>query len=275
MAVLDELAIGLGRIVASQIRGAQNAVLLSLKFLEDSETDDDTTGESSTEEPYFRSLGMYGRPRPAVSPDDADGNNPAGAAEVIALKLDDRAYPVATRDLRISAKVNPKDGEIGLAHYLGGFVSLKINDDGDGTDIVIYAPHQDGSGVPDKSHAISLNSQTANSHISMMHSFGQSITLTKEGGIIIANKAGDAYIEVNDSGTTFNGNTSLVGGVDLGGDGVTPGEFVMLSILLLTWIGQVNANLGLITTQLVTLGQPGFTPPTAVPVASSKVKAAL
>ncbi|MEE9395186.1 MAG: hypothetical protein V3W41_22065 [Planctomycetota bacterium] len=282
MAILDELAIGLGRVVASQIKGAKNAVLLSLKFLEASEDDDDS-GEAHPEEPYYRSLGMYGRPRPAVKTADATANNPEGEAEVIAAKLDDRAYTLAFRDLRIDEKLNPKDGEVGIGHYLGGFISFKVNDDGDGTNIQIYAPHQDGSGTPDKAHAISMDSTAGNSSISIMAADGQSIAMTKEGSVIISSADGSAFIEVKNGDLIISGaSISFPGGALVGA--TVPGDGFPAWVndpLFITFLADLIAGFNVMAAAFniagPLVGAPGtiLKPVLIPPVPSTKLSAAL
>ena len=196
MPVLTEMVIALGRIVATRVAGTANAVLANLAMME--ETIDDLEAETSTDEPLYVSPGLYGRPDVPVAEGMGVGNRPAGQAEIVGLRIGDHVLPVACRDLRISAKVNPKEGEVGLAQYRGGFVSLKTNATDDGTDVVIYAPHNTALGVADKAHAISLDSTTANSSIVLVHSFGHSVALTKDGETCITNKQGTGFVLIKD-----------------------------------------------------------------------------
>jgi len=272
MAFLTEMALGFGRIVATKLKGASNAVLLSVKFLE--EFDDPDSGESSTEEPMFNGLGLYGRPLPPTSSTDATPNDPKGECEIMAWKQEDITTPMAYRDLRLNAVVNPDVGEIGLAHYGGGFISAKLNATGDGTDWAIYSPHKTAAGVPDKASIISMDSTDANRSIAIVHAEGHSITLTKDSDIIAMNPAGDAYVQVGTSGVVINAaSTAITGGVNLGDKDPLNTEFLVKATNLLTWITQVNANLALATAQLIVLGQPGFTPPTSVPAPTTLTKA--
>lgn len=282
MGFLTELAIGFGRVVSSQVAGASNAVLLSLKFLED--FDDEDSGEASTEEPYYRGLGLYGRPRDAVSVGDATGNNPAGEAEVLAWRLDDRNYTLGFRDLRVSAKANPDKGELGIAHYGGGFLSMKMNGDEDGTSIVLYAPHNDGDGVADKAHAISLDTTAANSHVSIVHHEGQSITLTKEGSIILMAADGTAYLEVKNGDVVFSATSiSFPGGAQVGattpadGFGVLIGDPVWTTFMATLVAGYTTMAAAFNAAPGPMLSAPGTVAaiPLIPPIPSTKLKAAI
>jgi hypothetical protein len=213
MGYLTEMALGFGRALASQLQGASNAVLLSLKFLED--FDDPESGESSPAEPMYTGLGLYGRPLPPVSATAATLDSPEGECEVLAWKQEDRAYAFAYRDLRISAKANPAEGEVGIAQYQGGFISLAPNTDEDGTTITIYAP-RNVSGVATAASVITLDSTDGNQQITLMHEKGQSVCLTAEDKIVLMNKTGTAYIEINNDGIFLNGNCYLNGSVVLG-----------------------------------------------------------
>lgn len=286
MAVLSDLALALGRVAATRVGDTLKAILGNLVTLD--EYEDDAEAETSKDEPLYGTLGFYFRPEPPVSADDADGNHPEGAAEFVGMRLGDRIIPTAYRDLRINAKLNPDEGEVGLAQYRGGFISLKTNDSDTGTSIVAYAVDNDSSGTPDKAHALVMDSEPTNSCISLMHAEGQSITMTKEGLIVLANAAGDHYLSIESDKIVLNGKSiSIVGGAMMGSSNPADGDFVMLATALLAWIVEINANMGKIAGALngggvgnpvLSLGPPptGLVfPAVAVPVPSSKAKAAL
>jgi len=243
MAFLTEMALGFGRIVATKLKGASNAVLLSVKFLE--EFDDPDSGESSTEEPMFNGLGLYGRPLPPTSSTDATPNDPKGECEIMAWKQEDITTPMAYRDLRLNAVVNPDVGEIGIAHYGGGFISAKLNATGDGTDWAIYSPHKTAAGVPDKASIISMDSTDANRSIAIVHAEGQNLVMTSDALVLITNAVGDAYIEL--SGTppvpgpvgigaiVINApSVAITGGVNLGDKNPALTDFVALAAKVAT-----------------------------------------
>lgn len=279
MTLLSELSFALGYIAATAVKGAANAVLGNLVMLDTVE--DDEEAETSPDEPLYGPIGFYFRPDAPVKAADATGIRPEGRPEVVAVRLGDRVLPLTYRDLRLSSQVDPDEGEGGLAHYGGGFISLKWNTSEDGTSIVIYAPRKDSTGTPIKASAISIDSEEANAHVCLMHEYGHSLTLTKEGKIVLANKVGDAYLEVNDDGCTINGNFAVKGAVrDLSVGNPATAEGLMMSADMLSWITQVNAFLAVLGPLFnappgnVQSGGPGTViVPTAVPKASTIAKA--
>jgi hypothetical protein len=183
----------LGRVVSTVLEGAKRVLLANVEGIE---------GETSNKQVVYGTLGWFGRPLPP------DAN---GAAEVICIRVDDGLLPIAMRDPRLSVKTNAKDGEFGIAQYHGGFVSLKANATNDGTDVTIYAPKADGS----KASAISIDTTNANSNITIMHDSGVSVQLA-DGKILLMNRNGDAYIELNDDGIVINGNVNVNGSMVVG-----------------------------------------------------------
>lgn len=271
MALLGDLTLALGRVVTSKVAGTAKAILGNLASLDKDE--DDAEAETSSDEPLYGTLGFYFRPEPPVSVEDATGNNPEGAAEFVGMRVGGRIYPYGYRDLRLNAKLNPDEGEVGLVQYRGGFISMKTNDSATGTNIMLYAVDNTSGGDPDKAHAISMETEPTNSHISLMHGEGQSITLTKEAKIIIANAPGDAFLEVNANGLVLNGNTAIKGallGIDVGNP--VSSEGLMMSADLLTWITQANV---LFAALVAAIGNPipTIVAPTATPKASTIAKA--
>jgi hypothetical protein len=183
----------LGRVVATTLEGAKKALLANVEGIE---------GETANKQIVYSALGWFGRPLPP------DAN---GAAEVICIRVEDGLIPIAMRDPRLSERTNAKNGEIGIAQYDGGFVSLKRNADGDGTDITLYAPKADGS----KASVISIDTTDANSNVTIMHDSGVSVQLSDR-KIKLMNVAGNAYIEINDSGIVLNGNVRVMGSMIVG-----------------------------------------------------------
>ena len=279
MGMGDELFVALGRVISSSLSGLSNAILGNLISLEGVE--DDEEGETSAEEPLYSSLGIYGRPAPPIKTGEGSGNTPEGSAEFVGLRVGDRVYPIAYRDLRLLAKVNPKEGEVGLVQYQGGFISLKENDSGDGTSIVIYAVRNDGSGNPDKASVISIDTTPANSSIAIVHEAGQSYTMNKDGGQVMMNIAGDALLEVNDDGITINAaSTAITGACHAGADNPATADFVALGTLMTAELAAIATALGTHThgylpgpSPLAQTSPPPAPPYVPGPVISTKFKA--
>jgi hypothetical protein len=145
-------------------------------------------------------------------------------AEARVERLGDGLVPLAWRDLRLNAVYsNPRPGSIALVGYGGGFHAIEDTQDNSGDQKasihVIYAPYQFSGGVPSKAHVITLDTSSGNEAITIVHGEGMAITMAAGGkhSVVIKNKAGDAFVEVNDSGGTLNGNWKVVGSMDIGG----------------------------------------------------------
>lgn len=231
--------LGVGRIVLTDLKGQKRIVVANIEGID---------GETSSQQIMYGALGVVARPL------DADAN---GAAEPVYARTEDGLLPIAYRDPRLNGVVNPKKGEITIPQYDGGFLSLKRNADGDGTDITLYAPKADGSAAS----VISIDTSDANSNITVMHESGASIQIA-DGKIMLSNADGDAYIQLDGSGITLNGNVKINGAMVVG----TPalGSPVALALPITTWadavdfwIGEVNSAIQAIT------GAP--TPPAPAP----------
>ena len=259
-----------GKVMTSRLAGTLKSVLVSLELLD--------AEDVSHDEPMMGVPGFFCRPRPPVSKEDETGLNPEGACEAVAIRVADQTIPIAYRDLRLSYVVNPNEGELGLAHYGGGFISLKLNTDEDGTNIVLYASRKDSSGAVVKASVISMDSTDGNQSVSIQHEYGQLITMTKEGKILLSNKVGDAYIELNDDGIFLNGNCYLNGSVILGDKTAAAVKFVAISDLVTAELGAIKTAYDTHTHSGVTAGA-GATGAPSVPmgapglVASTMVKA--
>jgi hypothetical protein len=183
----------LARVVATSLKGTKKVLVANVEGIE---------GETSNEQIAYGALGVITRPLP---PDEN------GAAEAICVRTEDGLLPVGWRDPRLSAQTNGKLGEAILTGYYGGFVSLKPNATNDGCDFTAYAPKADGS----KASAISIDTTTANSNVTIMHDSGVMIQLAGS-KVVIANRLGNAYIEINDTGIVINGNVQVNGSMVVG-----------------------------------------------------------
>lgn len=196
------------KLTASSLSSTVKAVLANVRgFVTD--PDDSTALEASDGESVWGVAGVICRPR---------ASDDAGTCEGYAIRTDDGFTPIATRDLRINARVNPIDGEIDIAHYDGGFISLRDSSDGPkkGTQIVVLAPALKDDGSVDKSHTIILDPSAGNSSVTILHALGNGLSLTKDGNAILMGKGGTNFISVGASEILFNGVLSLYGGVVAG-----------------------------------------------------------
>lgn len=262
--MLANWTIAHARAAASRVLGTAKAVLVNLESL---------VGDSSTDEAFFGTLGVVARPKGPVAQKDATGLNPKGECEVICVKNEDGLQPIAARDLRINARANPAEGEVMLVGYDGGFVSIKVASNGQGSQVVLLAPALDGSGAITTSHALVLDPGTQNA-VSLVHRSGHGLLLTSGGNAIVKNADGSVYVQASASALTLNGNTQVVGGMVVSPGTPTP-QPVLLATDALTYFAQNTAYLAAIATAITGLGGTvAGTPPAAVPIASTKLSAA-
>lgn len=281
--MLFDYVLAYTRVAASTVSGKAKAILVNLAGIGDGL--EGTDGEASAQEPLFGQLGVVARPRASVSAKDATGLEPEGYTEVVSARTSDGLQPLAARDLRLNARVNLKEGEIAVAQYGGGFLSLSDASDGKGTQAVLFAPALKADGEIDKSHAIVLDPAEANRSIAIVHADGMSITMNKGGEIVLSNKDGTQWIALSDDAITISGTIKMVGGI-MAGDPVTAGS-VARADELQTWATAVNATLAAIKVAMgVTAGgaaaaavklEPGIpvTPPLSPTVASATLKASI
>lgn len=162
-----------GRIVTTTVDPQLRAVKVALTGSEDGL---DGGGESSEAEVLYGNLGMVARPRNAVRSTVATDHNPEGYAEFLGINLGDQVQPIATYDARLSARFpNPKEGEIAMVGYAGGFLSLADTSDLTGTRIMMYAPHMDGSGDVDKAHVFMMDPEGES--VLLAHADGMAVTM--------------------------------------------------------------------------------------------------
>lgn len=259
MAELFDMLFARGRVMASRVAAGARAVLVNVTGV--AQGMDPTTGEGSTGEALFGQIGIVARPRAP----SADGH-----AEVISARTGDGLQPIAGRDLRLNSRVNPADGEIDLVSYGGGFLSLADNADGKGTTAVLFAPALKTDGTVDKAHAVTLDTSAANLSLSLVHALGMALLLTKEKSVILKNAAGDAYLQIDDSGITLNGNVKLNGGIVAGS--IVSAQPLLQSVDMMAWVAQAN---GVFAALAAAAGSPlpPTTAPSAVPKAATKASA--
>lgn len=206
-------------------------------------------------------LGLIARP---LDPDaDSTGAATTGAG-LLTYEAGHELFTAPTTDPRALAGIPPLDkGDTAL--YSSGkdkvaFILMRGSDGG----LLILTPSNEAN----KSHAISID-PTGNS-IQVRHKDGMGIAITGGGknSTVINNKAGDAYLEVNDDGVIVNGNTNLNGGVAMG-----PGS---VAVALSTELAALKAHIAGLQAPPGANGGPLVVtvPPPPTP-GSSKLSAAL
>lgn len=124
--------------------------------------------------------------------------------------------------------------------------------DGDTGTRTTYVPYAFVNDVATKAMLVAINVDTAGQEsISIVHGAGMAITILAgaKNSVVVKNRTGNAYIEVNDDGNIINGNTVVNGGATIGSPvGALPAA---IAPNLLAYLSALEAN---ITTALTAIG---------------------
>lgn len=181
------------RVKASSLIGSAKAVLVNL------ERATGLDAEVSPEARSFGPLGVYGRPEPPTA--SASGNLAAGECEVLCARSMDGFEPIVYRDLRITRRMNPQVGEVGMSQYGGGFISLQWDAARTGTTVSISAPHLSGDAV-DEAHFLSMDPSDGENSVTLAHRSGQGLFMTSDGAVKLMSPDGKSWIVVSNEGVT-------------------------------------------------------------------------
>jgi hypothetical protein len=181
------------RVMTSSIVGASKAILVNVERGDPAAPSD---LERASECVSFGPLGVYGRPEPPTK--TASGNLAAGECEALCARSMDGFEPIVYRDLRITRRMNPAVGEVGITQYGGGYISLKWDDARSGTLVSISAPHLSGDAI-DESHYLSMDPSDAGNSVTLAHRSGAGLFLTKNGAATLMSPDGKKWIEVSDA----------------------------------------------------------------------------
>lgn len=200
------------RVVTSSIVGASKAILVNVERGDPASPGDlERAGECVS----FGPLGVYGRPEPPTP--SASGNLAAGECEALCARGMDGFEPIVYRDLRITRRMNPSVGELGITHYGGGFVSLSWDSARSGTLVSISAPHLSGD-VVDESHYLSMDPSDDGNSVILGHRLGHMLSLNKIGEATLMSPDGKKWITVSDAGVDVVSDTGMAfaGGIVAG-----------------------------------------------------------
>lgn len=198
---------------------------------------------SAAAQVLYGALGIIARPPTPKGDLDA-----SPAAEGFAFEWAGGLVPFAWLDRRLSRLYpNPKEGSVALVGYGGAFDSNEATLDDDGNPVssirTTYVPYAFVNGVATKAHVITIDGTAGNESIAIVHGDGMAVTM-KAGGknsLVLKNKAGDAYVEVNDDGNVINGNTVINGGATIGSPvGALP---VAIAAKLALYITQLETDI--------------------------------
>lgn len=221
-------------------------------------------------------FGFGSRP---LDPDVDSTGQPTLGCNVLYATEGDKLHAWLGPDPRLVAK--QPQGAKGSSWMWSATGSLVMLDGEKGT-FQVYIPYSNGS----KTATITYDLTTPGAEsMQLIHGDGMAITMTAGGknSVIIKNKAGNAYVEINDDGIVLNGNSKINGGAVLG-DPVSALP-VAIAAPLEAWAAQVTTALTAIAAAMkVSAGgtaaaaikvEPGIPAVTALPptVAATKTSA--
>lgn len=207
-------------------------------------------------------FGFGSRP---LDPDvDSEGQPTLGCATLYATE-GDKLHAWLGPDPRL-VKKQPQ-GAKGSSWMWSATGSLVMLDGEKGT-FQVYIPYSNGSKTATITYDLTMSGAES---MQLIHGDGMAITMTAGGAnsIIIKNKAGDAYIEINDSGIVLNGNVKINGGAVLG----SPASALPVALAppLLAYLASVVAALGALPAGPGTF--PIVIPPPTGPIAATETSA--
>ena len=208
-------------------------------------------------------LGLIARPR---DPDVDGEGTPTLGATVLRLTEGAADHGIALGDPRATPKL-PRLEKGGVALYAdtGAAVLPFLLLSGVDGSAQLYVPY----GSPATAATLAFDVSTAGAEsIQIVHGSGMRITMTAGGlnSVVVTNRAGDAYVEVNDNGITLNGNLQATGALAVG-VGVPPPMPVARAAELVAWAAGVGVELAQIAAYVNALA-PG-TVTSAAPLAAT------
>jgi len=209
----------------------------------------DAYGEKKSGVPPYEQhspSGFLSRPH---DPDtDSNGNPTIGCTVLYALE-GGRGHAWVSHDPRV-VPILPLLTRGGSVMYGGKLKTPSfIYTNGDTGSQTHYVPYAIVNDVATKAMAININVDVnGDEYISIIHGEGMAITMMagSKNSIVIKNKSGNAYVEVNDEGVVINGTLTVQGGFNAGGPATaTP---VALAAPLIAILQQIVKLLGTAST---------------------------
>lgn len=198
----------------------------------------DAYGEQKSGAPTFEAHHAYGfKSRPLDPEVDASAQPTANACSVLRGWEGSRGHIWLLGDNRVTPKLPPL--EKGGSIQYGATGSFWVIDGKTGSQIG-YIPYAFVNGAATKSMSVELNVDTSGQEsISFIHGDGMAITMMAGGkhSVIIRNKSGKTYLEVNDDSVIANG-SMVVSGALACGPGAVP---LALAPPLVTLLGELLA----------------------------------
>lgn len=209
----------------------------------------DLYGEQAASAPAFEGHHQYGFLSVPLDPEkDSTAQPTANACSVLYGWEGSRGHVWLLGDPRVTTKL-PKVVKGGSIQY-GATGSFHVIDGKTGTQ-VLYVPYAFGpDGKPTKALTLQLNvDAVGQENISIIHGDGMAITMTSgaKSSVVIKNKSGSSYFEVNDDGMVSSGSHVVQGMLQVGA-GAQPLALAPPLIQLLTQLINIVAAINATTT---------------------------
>lgn len=205
-------------------------------------------GETCLRTAFYASPGVVFRPRSPETVNGADGQSYSLSTEALAARLGDNLVPLAWRDLRWNkAFPSPRPGTIAYCGYGGGFLCFDDAINGASSLATLYVPYG--------GKCLSIVLDPEKESIKIVHGDGMAIILEK-GNILFRAAGGAAYQQISANGHVLNGNTKVMGGLDVGGGASEPVALAPATLALFTAISGVVAALATIIDGKTDAGTP-------------------
>jgi hypothetical protein len=205
----------------------------------------DVHGEKNPGGPPYEVHSPFGFASRPLDPDDA-----GKGCQTLYAREGGRGHAWFLGDPRVQDKIPAlKKGASALYSAFGAFFHLETNDETSDPTATLYVPVEwtgggPLTGTPSKAHAVTVGIDGNGDRVlNLVHADGMALLMTAGGknSVIIKNKAGDAFLEVNDDGVINNGNAKQMGSLAVGVDAIAGDttQPVVNESLLIAWINGV------------------------------------
>jgi hypothetical protein len=225
------------------------------------------TGATSADRDVHSPFGFLSRPRDP----DADGLG----CSVLTADEGNKVHAWILSDPRFTPNL-PQVKKGGSVQYGGrpdgpGFDLF----DGDDNTKTIYVPYAFSGGVPAHAHLFQIDTKTAGAEsVLLVHGLGMGLSMLAGGtnDAVLKNKAGDAFIGVNDVGPIISGNAQLAGSLKVGVSSPPigpPPVAVVLAPVLMAWVALIETWMAGVVAAGAAASPPiAFPPPPPPPIPS-------
>jgi hypothetical protein len=167
-------------------------------------------GQSGATLPTVMPHGLLSRP--LDPPPTIPGVASSGGAGALVIDGGNETFVIPTTDPNLAGKFPEPTKGCTILYSAKAFLSL----DAENNDVSLLQPGQDNDNL------FAMSAKPGEEAIQLIHVSGSKLTFLKDGSIVLMGSSGDAYIEINSSGISLNGNVTVNGGMSVGGSAALP-----------------------------------------------------